>query len=289
MEVFFSQFVKERKYLRNVSPSTLDAYHWAWRAFEPVLSGRDQVVKADVLQRISELRDAGLTAVSVNTYVRTLNTFLRWLHVEGHISPSLVIPRLKEEQKVPPVFTTVQIASLVAFKPMSKTERRTQAVALLLLDTGLRIDEALNLDRSSDIDLDQLLIKVRCGKGAKGRVVPFSLALRKHLARYMQRQQPAFGSLLFYSGLGDKMVQRNALRDFKLLCAKLEIKDVRCSFHTLRHTFATCYLRNGGDVFRLQRILGHAKLEMTRRYASLQTEDLQAVHQQFSPLTSTRP
>ena len=52
----------------------------------------------------------------------------------------------------------------------------------------------------------------------------------------------------------------------------------------MRHSFATYYLRNGGDVFRLQRILGHSTLEMTRRYVQLQTEDLSAVHDGLSVL-----
>ena len=56
-------------------------------------------------------------------------------------------------------------------------------------------------------------------------------------------------------------------------------------FHTMRHSFAVNYIRAGGDVFRLQRILGHTTLEMTRRYVNLQTEDLQAVHDKLSLLT----
>lgn len=286
MEDLYAHFVKERKYLRNVSPSTISAYEWAWRAFSPVLSRRERIIKAEVLQRISELREAGLTAVSVNTYLRSLNAFLRWLHEEGRSDQPLSIPRLKEEQKVLSVFSGAQIARLIAFKPASVSEQRSQVLALLILDTGLRIDEALSLDRETDIDLDQLVLRVRCGKGGKGRVVPFSLALRRHIVRFTRSYKPEVGSFLFYSGPGEKLNQRNALRDFKLLCGKLGIRDVRCSFHTLRHTFATCYLRNGGDVFRLQRILGHAKLEMTRRYVNLQTEDLRAVHQRYSPLTA---
>jgi len=56
--------------------------------------------------------------------------------------------------------------------------------------------------------------------------------------------------------------------------------------HTLRHTFATYYVRSGGGEFRLQRMLGHSTLEMTRRYVNLQTEDLQAVHHLRTALTN---
>jgi integrase/recombinase XerD len=100
----------------------------------------------------------------------------------------------------------------------------------------------------------------------------------------MQQWKPAYGDLLFFAGQGERMVQRNALRDFKTLCKHCGVIGVRCSFHTARHSFAVAYLRNGGDVFRLQRILGHSKLEMTRRYVNLKTEDLQAVHQRLSLL-----
>jgi integrase/recombinase XerD len=74
------------------------------------------------------------------------------------------------------------------------------------------------------------------------------------------------------------------LRHFKVLGTRLRISGVRFSFHTLRHTFAVNYIRNGGDMFRLQRVLGHSTLEMTRKYVNLQTSDLQAVHERLSLL-----
>ena len=177
---------------------------------------------------------------------------------------------------------------LVAYRPASAAERHMHAVSCLILDTGLRIDEALSLDRSEDIDLDELLLTVRDGKGGKGRVVPLSLAGRRVLFRHTQQLAPAYGSRLFFASDGAKIGQRNALRVFKRICERCGVKGVRCSFHTLRHTFATAYLRNGGDVFRLQRILGHAKLDMTRRYVQLQTDDLRAVHEKHSALASLR-
>jgi len=73
MEDLFNQFTRERQFIRNVSPRTLEAYQWAWKAFAPALSLKDHVSKADVLQRIEELRSGGLSPVSINTYLRSVS------------------------------------------------------------------------------------------------------------------------------------------------------------------------------------------------------------------------
>jgi integrase/recombinase XerD len=282
MEILYQQFIREKQYLLNVSDRTVEGYKWAWKAFAPALKGKELVTKADVLKRIAELKSKGLSTVSVNTYLRSVNAFCTWLFNEGHSPTHLRITRLKEEKKVLQTFSDAQVAILVGFRGTTVTEQRIHTLACLLLDTGIRIDEALSIERSTDIDWDQLLLMIRQGKGARQRVVPFSLQLRKVLFRFTAQHKPQYGDLLFFADKGERLGQRNALRDFKLTCQKLGISGVRCSFHTLRHAFALAYLRNGGDVFRLQRILGHQKLDMTRRYVNLGTEDLQAVHQRFS-------
>ncbi len=287
MEDFYARFTLEKQYLNNVSPTTVASYRWAWKAFENSLKGKhpSALTKETIIARIAELRSRNLSAVTINTYLRSLNTFFRWLHAEGHSPTLLVIPKLREQQKVLETFDDTQIKRMIHFTPKSRAERRIHLLTCLLLDTGARIDEALSINRIDDVDLDNLLLKIH-GKGRKDRVVPFSLNLRKSLFRLMASSKPAYGDLLFFSGQGQKLNQRNALRAFKGMCKRLRITGVRCSFHTLRHTFATKYLRNGGDVLRLQRILGHENLEMTRRYVNLQTADLQAVHHRFSPLAA---
>jgi site-specific recombinase XerD len=82
------------------------------------------------------------------------------------------------------------------------------------------------------------------------------------------------------------MTVRNFQRDLKAICTKLRITDVRCSPHTLRHTFAVSYLRAGGNLFYLSKILGHSSVTTTQRYLqSLGIDDLQAVHDRLSLLT----
>src|ERR1017187_4321577 len=60
MDVLYQQFIRERQSLHNVSPRTVDGYHWAWKAFEPALAGRSSIAKAELLQRVEELRERGL-------------------------------------------------------------------------------------------------------------------------------------------------------------------------------------------------------------------------------------
>jgi integrase/recombinase XerD len=148
-------------------------------------------------------------------------------------------------------------------------------VASLLLDTGLRISEALGL-RKQDIDFDNLVLKVY-GKGSKERLVPMSLELRKMLFRW--NQKPSC-DLVFATRTATKMTVRNFQRDFKELGKRLKFTWVRMSPHTCRHTFACEYLRRGGNLEFLRRILGHSSILTTQKYLrSLGVEDLQAAHQ----------
>jgi site-specific recombinase XerD len=198
-------------YFKNVTPKTVLWYRQSF-AFDGAMDG-----KTAIGERIVRLRDAGTSAVSVNTYLRALNAFFRWANAEGHLGELLRITKLK--------------------------------------------DEALSL-RSDDVDLDNFLLLVH-GKGGKDRVVPISADLRRVMWRWLKAKS-GDGGLVFPTRNGTKMNYRNTLDDFKRLGKRLGIIAVRFSFHTLRHTFAVNYIRNGGDVFRLQRILGHTTLNLHR-------------------------
>lgn len=132
------------------------------------------------------------------------------------------------------------------------------------------------------MDFDNLLVLLH-GKGSKDRLVPMSLELRKRLFLF-QRKTDSKNGLVFGTQVGTKQGRRNVLRDFKSLCHLLGFEPPERSIHAMRHAFAVNYLRKGGSVFHLQKMLGHSSLEMTRLYANLMTEDLPAVHQRLSLL-----
>lgn len=269
----FAQFIRERQYLQNVSPSTLSWYTHALK-WLPGETPSQNELKDTVLR----MREKGLKATGCNSAIRAINAYLRWAG-----SP-LKIHQLKEPQNILPTFTAAQVARLVNWKPKGFYERRLHLLVLVLLDTGCRITEALKL-RLADVDFDNLLVTLD-GKGSKQRVVPVSFELRKIAFRYVRDFNVKPDALLFATRTGTRVSRHHALGDVKNLCRRLGFNPPARTLHAFRHTFAVNYLRRGGSVFHLQKVLGHSTLEMTRRYANLLTEDLQAVHERVSLLSS---
>jgi integrase/recombinase XerD len=275
----FSEFIRERQYLQNVTPSTLE---WYKNSFRWLLS--DSPSQEQLNDVVMRMREKGLKATGCNCAIRAINSYLHWSSKPnrkcgaGCTHPR--IAQLKEPQTIFPTLSEVQIKRIVAWKPQGHYPRRLHLIALFLLDTGCRISEALGV-RVRDIDFDNLLVTLD-GKGRKQRVVPFSFELRRTMFVYSKGSRPE--DLLFASRTCTALGRRDVLRDVKLLCKELGFVPPARTLHAFRHTFAVNYLRRGGSVFHLQRVLGHSSLDMTR-YANLCTADLQAVHERLSLLS----
>ncbi len=273
------QFIRERQYLQNATPRTIESYRYCLQ-FLP----NENPTKAELADMVIGMRQKGRTEAGCNIIIRTVNAYMHWASgSDERCGPGCNHPKakkLKEAQTVMPTFTQAQIDSLIRFKPQTATEKRLHLLVLFLLDTGCRISEVLKL-RVCDVDLDNLLVTLD-GKGRKQRIVPFSMELRRHLFRAIRSNQPE--SLVFGTNQGTVMQHCNTLRYIKQLCRDLGFEPPARTLHAFRHTFAVNYLRRGGSTFHLQRSLGHSTLEMTRRYANLNTEDLQAVHPRISLL-----
>jgi integrase/recombinase XerD len=269
----FTEFIRERQFLHNVTPATVSWYHQSLR-YLPC----ETPTQAQLNEVVMALRERGLKASGCNCVFRAINAYLKWSGSPFKIRP------LKEPHLVLPTYSESQVRKLVAWKPRTKHHRRLHVLVLFLLDTGCRIDEALSV-RVRDLDFDSLLVTLD-GKGRKQRVVPFSFELRKALYRHVKEWGIAEERLLFCSQTFTKLGNRVMLRDVKLLCKRLNFVPPARSLHAFRHTFSVNYLRRGGSVFHLQKVLGHTTLDMTKRYASLVTSDLQAIHEKVSLLST---
>lgn len=268
----FQQFIRERQYLQNVSPRTIEWYENSFRWLPCETPSQEQLNEAVV-----RMRERGLKPSGCNCLIRAINAYLKWSGSTHKIHP------FKEPKVILPTFTEQQVKQLVKWNPKGKYERRLHTLTLFMLDTGCRISEALSV-RVRDVDFDNLLVTLD-GKGAKQRIVPISFELRKALVRHCKDSSAGPDCLLFASRSRTALNRDNIREDVKALCNKLGFAPPARTLHSFRHTFAVNYLRRGGSVFHLQKVLGHSTLEMTRRYANLVTADLQAVHERVSLLS----
>jgi integrase/recombinase XerD len=278
----FQQFIRERQYLANVTPATVEWYKNSLKWLPCESPTQDQL--KDVVMR---MREKGLKPTGCNCAIRAINAYLHWSSAgtEKKCGPGCVhlrVPKIKEPELVLPTFSPPQVRRLLKWKPKGFGQRRLHLLTLILLDTGCRISEALSF-HVGDIDLENLLVTLD-GKGRKQRIVPFSFELRRILFRFISDFSRKPESLLLASRNETRLGRRVMLRDVKMLCKRLGFAPPARTLHAFRHTFAVNYLRRGGSVFHLQKVLGHSTLEMTRRYANLVTTDLQAVHERVSLL-----
>ena len=202
---------------------------------------------------------------TVNHYYRVLNTFFGWLAKEGFITnnPVAHLKKPKVEHKVVQALSPAEIVRLLdACSGKSVLDVRNKAILCVLLDTGLRVSELANL-KLEDVDTKTGAILVRHGKGSKQRIVRIGSKAQKALWRYVTIYRRSDTDALFLKRSGEPL---DAV-GFKILIRRLSNKaSVKIYAHKLRHTFAISYLRNGGDVFILQHLLGHATLQMTQYY-----------------------
>lgn len=267
----FEDYLKEKLYLKNVSPLTIKSYRQAFKRF-----GSEPVNKSSCQSFVVRMRESGLSPVTCNISIRSMNSYLSWLFEEGYIPERLKIKQLKVEKKVIKPYSDAELRLILSHTPKRYPEKRLLALLCTLIETGMRIKEAISIE-IPDLDLDNLLIVVR-GKGKKERFVPISQELRKLLWKHTRH---SVGDFVF--GSNHKPDYRSLLKQWKNLCGRLGI-EYR-GFHSLRHNYGLNFIRQGGDISELQRLLGHSSITTTAMYVNLQTEDLARAHRKTSILS----
>lgn len=214
------------------------------------------------------------TAQTIKGYVQVIKGFLNWASredlVDAKVPARIDLPRVDE--KVIRTLTPTMYKALwesAASEYQVWLTHRDRAILALLLDTGIRADELCRL-RADHIELRGGYLLVE-GKGRKEREVgPLGEGSTAALKRYLNRYRPhsevpaaflsKFHKPLTVSGL-DQLLYR--LEEW---AGREVFGDVRVSAHTFRHTYACQYLENGGDVYKLSRLMGHTSVQVTERY-----------------------
>ncbi len=227
-----------------------------------------------------------LSSATVHGHVRTLRAFFSWLAMEGltqeNAAKDLKPPKVT--RKVVSTLSDEEIRAILSTFSTSPSDARNQTLFMILLDSGLRIGELINL-KMEDIHTDEGYLKVM-GKGRKERIVPIGNNAQKVLQRYLFRFRPKPINPVInnvFLSQSSKPLTENSM---KLMFTRLAKRSGVCRLHAhlCRHTFATRFLINGGDVFSLQQILGHSTLTMVSHYVNLASSHVVIQHQRFSPL-----
>lgn len=231
---------------------------------------------------------------TVFTYYRDLRAFVNFLLAEGLVEENPMrnvrAPRVPADQIQP--LEPEQVQALVDAARRGRAAERDVALVMLLVDTGMRVSELCGLT-VGDVDRGTGELMVT-GKGNKRRRVYMGLACRRALWRYLEaeRRQALSDEPLFVSiggnTVGAGLTRAGVGHILKDLARAAGIVGVRCSPHSLRHTFAISFLRSGGNVLELQQLLGHTDLAMVRRYVALAEADLSRAHRQASPADRMR-
>lgn len=268
------QFMQQLK-LKSYSPSTIRTYRNEFLQLLQLLktSPVNKLTDADIKRYMVYAMEK--EHISENTAHSRLNALKFYFEqVLGREKFFWEIPRPKKKQQLPKVISEEKIlAGLLAIKNI-----KHKTILLLAYSAGLRVSEVTSL-KVTDINSDRMQININEAKGKKDRVVTLSPAILELLREYYKFYKPK--TWLFegqYSG--EHYSSRSAQIIFKEAYKKLGLPP-QCSFHSLRHSYATHLLENGTDITYIQKLLGHNDINTTLRYTQVSNRDISKIE---SPL-----
>jgi integrase/recombinase XerD len=266
VEGFFALLATRR------APRTVEAYRRDLDSLASVL-GRSPAgaTNGDLELWVAELRAQGLAASTIARRIAAARTFFRHLVLLGvrvdNPAAELALPR--RTRKLPRTLSAGETERLIE-AALGTTPRafRDRALVELLYGAGLRVSEAVGLERNA-VDLEQRL--VRCiGKGDKERIVPIGRRAVEALRYYLARGRPFLDVRhrpeLFLNARGGPLTRAGMFLIVRRLATKAGLDPERVHPHLLRHSFATHLLEGGADLRSVQEMLGHADLATTELY-----------------------
>lgn len=305
LNVTLAQAVKGYRLHQNhrLSPTTMERYV---RIFEDFIEhqGTDKPFNDITPNDIAEFFAANshLSNRTLLNYHTSLSSLWTWSLkrkpplAETHILHQVARP--KPEERVISPFTQRELEKILRYvknhqpygpgytkgSPTSVSlALRNRAIILLLLDTGLRASEICSL-KIGHVDLANTRTRV-LGKGSKERLIRFSETTGSAIWDYLTTRKDAKGSHYLFTTVNRRPFSRTTL--YHLL---RDIGDhanvVSVHPHRFRHTFAIQFLRNGGDIYSLQAMLGHSDLDTAKHYLRLAQVDLDQAHRKASPVTN---
>lgn len=271
----YEKFINEKK--SYCEEKTITYYEENLTKFIEYVS--DQDLTRDIyINYIYELRKRGIKNTSIRTYCRAIKAFSNWLleneYIEKDITFKVKLPREDKNIVIPlSEDEVIKLDDVIMIPVFSDTilYLRNALIIHLMLDGGLRKSEVINLN-VNDIDVDKNVIYINNSKYNKSRVIPLSSVIKNLYNAYLIDREYSDIGLLNNTPLlikaDDKRITSDTIKSlFRRLKKQSGIERIHP--HLLRHTFATSYLMQGGNLEQLRIILGHSDYNVTRHYLHL--------------------
>jgi integrase/recombinase XerD len=217
------------------------------------------------------LRAEGLSASTIARRTAAVRAFFKHQQLIGERedNPAAAVQGPKRTRRLPRTLSAGETERLIeAAGGVTPRGMRDRALVELLYGAGLRISEALGLEKAS-VDLDERFVRV-LGKGGKERFVPLGRPAADAVRRYLALGRPHLDRRhrpdLFLNARGGTLTRAGAFLILRRLAEKAGLDPTRVHPHLLRHSFATHLLEGGADLRSVQEMLGHADLGTTELY-----------------------
>lgn len=232
-----------------------------------------------------DLMERGRSARTLNLRIQGWRQWFRFLVEAGFVAadPTDGLPRQREDYRQPKALTDSQVRQLLGQPDRASfAGLRDYVMMLILLDTGMRLGEILNLC-VQNLDLEHGTINVAITKDHEERRVYVVEKTLVWIRRYMASRKDISNDILFIGRDGTRLHPKSFQAALWRYGGRI---GIRVTPHLLRHTFSRMYIMGGGDPFSLQQILGHSTMDMVKQYVRLWGTDVQRLHRKFSPVNT---
>lgn len=270
-------------YMKGYSPRTIQRYRRCINTLKKDVGDYDLNYFSEAIMRSHMLNgrvNRKWEPATFRTHYFSLKVFFEWCKRQEYIekNPMIEMELPKLEKKLPKSLTKQEAIRILEVSKNLKYKFRFQryrnyAVFATFIFTGLRKSELLNL-KFTDVDIENMTIFVRQGKGAKDRIVPFSQTLKDIYLEYLKERNAIKSNCInfFISMTNNKPFCNEGLREIKRRIQK--VSKIKFNIHALRHTFATLMLEGGCDIYSLSKMMGHSDIKTTTIYLSASPQHL---------------
>ncbi len=286
IEAAAEQFLRHLVLERGCSSLTAVAYRSDVRKLVEYLE--QEGIEADVegltpivlRHYVSFLAGKGYNPATIARRLYAVSSMFKYLisygHADSNPCASVVVP--KRQRRMPAVLSAEEARRVLAAAEEHTNPGmgfRNRAIVATLLFCGLRRAELVAL-KVDDVDLRSGWLKVRNGKGGKGRSIPLVGEAQDAVADWLEFRPEVDHDYLFTGFTGQRLGNNGVARVFRQVAKRAGVLRPGVSLHTLRHTFGSLLLQEGCDLVSIQELLGHADLSSTAIYLHMDAAHLRA-------------